>query len=104
MSKPGFIYIVTNRNHTVLYTGVTGNLPRRILQHKNHIYARSFTKRYSADKLVYYEQFDHIMDAINREKQVKAGSRQDKLDLINRMNPEWDDLYEKIAAEGFISG
>jgi putative endonuclease len=104
LSKPGYIYIVTNKNHTVLYTGVTSNLPRRILQHKNHVYARSFTKRYNIEKLVYYEEFDHIVDAIKREKQIKAGSRQDKLDLIKRMNPEWIDLYERIASEGIFRG
>ena len=97
MSKPGYTYILTNKHHTVLYTGVTSNLAKRILQHKNHVYAKSFTKRYNIEKLVYYEEFDHIVDAIAREKQIKAGSRQDKIDLINAMNPEWIDLFESIA-------
>ncbi|MDI1255755.1 MAG: GIY-YIG nuclease family protein [Flavobacterium sp.] len=94
--KPGFIYIITNKANTVLYIGVTSNLPERILEHKEKRYEISFSARYNVNKLVYYEQFQMIGDAIGREKQIKAGSRAAKVALINAMNPNWDDLYEDI--------
>ncbi|WP_278378601.1 GIY-YIG nuclease family protein [Chryseobacterium arthrosphaerae] len=94
--KVGFIYIMTNKNHTTLYTGVTSNLPKRIQQHKESYYSQSFTSRYNLYILVYWEAFQEIGDAIFREKQIKAGSRQKKLDLINSINPEWRDLTEDI--------
>lgn len=94
--KPGFIYIVTNKNNTTLYIGVTSNLPERILEHKQKKYKNSFTAKYNLDKLVYWESFQEIGDAIGREKQLKGGSRQKKEDLINLLNPNWDDLYETI--------
>ena len=75
----------------VLYTGVTNNLERRILEHKSKT-SSSFTKRYNVDQLVYFECGDDINAAIAREKQIKAGSRQDKIELIDSMNPEWKDL------------
>ena len=95
--KPGFIYILTNKNHTTLYVGVTSNLPERILQHRSKIFKNSFTAKYNLDQLVYWESFQEIGDAIAREKQLKAGSRQKKLDLINAFNPEWKDLYPTIG-------
>ena len=94
--KPGFIYIVANKNNTTLYIGVTSNLPERILEHKQKKYKNSFTAKYNLDKLVYWESFQEIGDAIGREKQLKGGSRQKKEDLINLMNPKWDDLYESV--------
>lgn len=94
--KPGFIYILTNKTHTVLYVGVTSNLPQRILDHKEHKYQNSFSSRYKVDQLVYWESFEEIGAAIMREKQLKGGSRQKKLNLINSLNPEWNDLYESI--------
>ena len=94
---PGFIYIITNKNHTVLYTGVTSNLSKRIKEHQDKKYQGSFSARYNANKLVYYEAFQMIGDAINREKQIKAGSRAKKLALINSVNAEWNDLYEEIV-------
>jgi putative endonuclease len=94
--KPGFIYIITNKNNTTLYIGVTSNLPQRILQHREKAYKDSFSARYNLDKLVYYEQFQMIGDAIGREKQLKAGSRAKKIDLITALNPNWKDLYEDI--------
>lgn len=94
--KPGFIYIITNRNNTVLYIGVTSNLPQRILQHKTKHYKNSFSARYNLDKLVYYETFQMIGEAIGREKQLKAGNRATKEKLINSINAEWRDLYEEI--------
>ena len=97
MKKGGFVYILTNTNNTVLYTGVTSNLIQRIQQHKTGSFKDSFTSRYNATKLVYYEHFDTITEAIQREKQIKAGSRQKKLDLINRFNPEWKELSSEFA-------
>lgn len=94
--KPGFVYIITNKYQTVVYTGVTSNLPQRILQHKNKKYPKSFSARYDVNILVYYEQFQWIEDAITREKQIKAGSREAKNNLIRSMNPNWNDLFEEI--------
>ena len=78
---------------STLYTGVTNDLKKRVWQHKGK-FVQSFTKRYHIDMLVYYEVSNSIEGVITREKQIKAGSRQKKLDLINNMNPEWRDLYE----------
>ena len=84
--------MLTNRHHTVLYTGVTTNLKQRILQHQSGVYKFAFTKKYQVHKLVYVEAFDRIVDAIAREKQIKAGSRKKKIDLINKLNPEWREI------------
>ncbi|MBV5312541.1 MAG: GIY-YIG nuclease family protein [Prolixibacteraceae bacterium] len=92
MERGGYIYILTNKNHTVLYTGVTSDLGKRLYEHRNGFYKDSFTSRYNVTKLVYFEEFLSIEDAIYREKQIKAGSRQKKLDLINKLNPDWNDL------------
>ncbi len=89
------VYIMTNTHHTVLYTGVTNNLQRRVLEYKNDI-GSTFTKKYNVHKLVYYEVGNDIYSAIAREKQIKGGSRQKKLELINSMNPERKDLYEEL--------
>ncbi len=94
--KTGFIYIITNKNNTTLYVGVTSNLPKRIMEHKEKRYANSFSAQYNLSKLVYYETFQMISDAIAREKQLKAGSRAKKMDLINALNPEWKDLFEEV--------
>jgi putative endonuclease len=95
MEKLYCVYILTNRHHTVLYTGVSGDLKSRVSQHREGS-APSFTKRYNIDKLVYYEVADNPTAAISREKQIKAGSRRKKTDLINAMNPEWRDLYNDL--------
>ena len=95
--KPGFIYILTNKNHTTLYVGVTSHIVQRINQHRDKYFPKSFSAKYNLDKLVYYEAFQDIGDAIGREKQIKGGSRQKKLDLINSKNPEWKDLYDEIV-------
>ena len=94
--KTYHIYFVTNKNHTVIYTGVTSALRKRIWEHKNKMYPHSFTARYNLDELVYYEAFFDIGEAIAREKQIKGGSRQKKIDLINSFNPEWKDLFEDL--------
>lgn len=86
---------MTNKYNTVLYTGVTSDIKRRVYQHKQHI-IEGFTKKYKINKLVYYEVTENIEAAIMREKQIKAGSRKKKIQLIINMNPEWRDLYEEI--------
>jgi putative endonuclease len=91
--KPGFIYILTNKNNTTLYIGVTANLEQRIKQHKAKIDKKSFTARYNVSKLVYYEAFQMIGDAIAREKQLKGGNRAQKIALIESINPEWNELF-----------
>ncbi len=96
MERGGYTYILTNKNHTVLYTGVTSNLGNRLYEHRTGFYKSSFTSRYNVTKLVYYEGFTNIEEAIYWEKQLKAGSRQKKLDLINRFNPDWKDLTGSI--------
>lgn len=92
MQKTYYVYILTNKTNTVLYTGVTSDLKRRIFEHK-HKLVDGFTKKYKVDKLVYFEVGNDIYAAITREKQIKAGSRQRKIDLINASNKEWRDLY-----------
>ena len=87
-----YVYILTNKINTVLYTGVTNNLSRRIYEHKNKVDTNSFTAKYNVNKLVYFETTSSINAALNREKQIKAGSRQKKLELINAFNPSWSEL------------
>ena len=95
MEKQYYVYILTNKRHTVLYTGVTNDLVRRVFEHREKV-VPGFTKKYNVYKLVYYEMTESIESAILREKQIKGGSRQKKLDLINEMNPLWRDLYEEL--------
>ena len=92
----GYTYILTNKTNRVLYCGVTDNLARRIYEHKQEI-VPGFTAKYHAHKLVWYEHYERIEYAIAREKQLKAGSRKKKVDLITAMNPDWNDLYEDIT-------
>ena len=86
---------MTNVRNTVLYVGVTNDLIRRVYEHKEKL-ASGFTKKYNIVKLVYYEVSDDIETAISREKQVKAGSRQKKVQLVNSTNKEWRDLYDEL--------
>lgn len=86
-----FVYILSNLRNTVLYTGVTNDLARRLYEHRRHV-GHHFTQRYNTSKLVYYEQFTQILDAIDREKQIKSGSRKKKEELINVRNPLWKDI------------
>ena len=95
MTEQYYIYLMTNKYNTVLYTGVTNDLIQRIYEHKEKSIA-GFTKKYNVNKLVYYEIFVDVNSAIAREKQIKAGSRQKKIDLINSMNPQWRDLYDGL--------
>jgi len=85
---------MTNKRNTALYTGMTNDLARRVLEHKEKK-TKGFTRRYNITKLVYYEILGTAYDAILREKQIKAGSRQKKIDLINKANPEWKDFYNE---------
>ena len=91
MDKQGYVYMLANKRKTVLYTGVTSDLLKRVYQHKHKI-TLGFTSKYNCDSLVWYEQADEIASAIEREKQIKAGSRKQKETLINAMNPQWQDL------------
>ncbi|MBR4790435.1 MAG: GIY-YIG nuclease family protein [Treponema sp.] len=86
-----YIYIVFNKRNGTLYTGVTSNLKKRIYEHKNKVYD-SFTSKYDVNKLGYYEEYNDINQAIEREKQIKAGSRKKKMSLIESINPSWEDL------------
>ena len=88
-----YVYIMTNQDNTVLYTGVTNDLQRRVIEHKTGK-GGVFSKKYKLLKLVYYETGNDITVAITREKQIKDGSRQNKIELINSINPKWEDLYE----------
>ncbi len=96
MPRKGYVYITANKNKTVLYVGATSELKYRIESHKNKKYQNAFSGRYNIDRLIYWEEFETIIEALAREKQIKAGSRQKKIDLINRLNPEWNDLYDKL--------
>ncbi len=96
MTKGGYTYILTNKNNTVLYTGVTSDLIKRVWEHQTGKYPNSFTSRYNVTKLVYYEEFGTIEEAISREKQLKSGSRNKKVKLIEDFNPSWEDLYEGL--------
>src|SRR4051812_24190924 len=89
-----YVYILTNSNNAVLYIGVTSDLLNRCIQHRNKDYPDSFSAKYNVNKLVYYETFGDINVAIAREKQLKAGNRRRKIELINKMNPNWLDLFE----------
>ncbi|WP_299833848.1 GIY-YIG nuclease family protein [uncultured Tenacibaculum sp.] len=91
--KKSYVYFLTNKNNTVIYIGVTSNLNQRIYQHKIGYY-NGFSKKYNCNKLIYFEEFDSIDEAINREKQLKSGNRKRKESLINTMNIEWKDLSE----------
>ena len=95
MSKQYYVYVMTNKRNTVLYTGVTNDLRRRVYEHREKL-VDGFTRKYNIIKLVYYEIFQDPENAIIREKHLKAGSRQKKIDLVNQMNKEWRDLYEQM--------
>lgn len=93
-----YLYIMTNHNNTALYTGVTNDLVRRVWEHREGV-GDGFTSRYQADKLVYYEVFYDPENANEREKQIKAGPRRKKVELIESINPAWEDLYSEVAGE-----
>ncbi|HSG25460.1 MAG TPA: GIY-YIG nuclease family protein [Anaerolineales bacterium] len=93
--KQNCVYIMTNKNNTVLYTGVTNNLVRRVLEHRSGT-GSQFTSKYKVTKLVFFETTNDVHAVIAREKQIKAGSRQKKVALIEEINPGWEDLFEEI--------
>ena len=95
-SKEGFVYILTNKRGGTLYIGVTSDLPKRIYEHKEGV-GGGFTKRYGLKILAYYEVFEEITEAINREKQLKKWNRAWKIELIEKVNPQWRDLYDELA-------
>ena len=93
--KQYYVYIMTNKINTVLYTGVTSDLKKRIWEHKEKV-IDGFTKNYNINKLIFFEIYDDPENAILREKQIKAGPRTKKVELIIGINPEWKDLYDKL--------
>ena len=97
--KEPAVYFMASRRNGTLYTGVTTDLERRVYEHKEGLLS-GFTKRYHCTLLVWYEHYDLMIDAIAREKQIKAGSRLAKLKLIEKMNPQWADLYGDLAHDG----
>lgn len=96
MEKGGSVYILTNKHHTVFYTGVSSDLIARVQEHRGKLYPRSFTARYNVYKLVYFEIFHSIEEAIVREKQIKVYRREKKIALINSLNPDWKDLFDEL--------
>jgi putative endonuclease len=95
LAKQYYVYLLTNFTNKVLYVGVTNDLKRRVYEHKNGL-VDGFTRRYHVKKLVYYEIGQDIEGVILREKQIKAGSRKKKDELVGRMNPDWNDLYDQL--------
>ena len=91
--KTYYIYFMNTQKNTALYTGMTNDLERRVKEHKGKLNS-GYTQRYNCNKLVYFEKYYTPMDAINREKQIKAGSRKKKNELVNSINPKWKDLSE----------
>lgn len=96
MHTESYVYLLANKHNNVLYTGVTNDLIRRVYEHKNKLVA-GFTQKYNVDRLVYFEVCSGIVVAIEREKQIKGWSRKKKQDLINSLNPGWDDLYRSLC-------
>ena len=96
--KSGFTYIMTNKHHNVLYTGCSSDIVKRVSQHKSHYFKGSFTDLYNCEYCVYLEEFPDISSAIRREKQIKNMTRNEKLALISKRNPEWREL---VTEQGF---
>lgn len=94
-NKQFYVYLMMNYTNSVIYVGVTNNIIKRTYEHKNKL-VEGFTNKYNINKLVYYEEYSNPIDAIDREKQIKAGSRQKKIDLIMKNNPAFLDLYGRL--------
>ena len=94
-SKSYYVYLATNYNNTTLYTGVTNNLERRAFEHRTKQNNKSFSAQYNIFKVVYAEEFSYVYDAIAREKQIKGWSREKKNELVNSVNPEWNDFLKE---------
>ncbi len=97
MMKQFYVYILSNERNGTLYTGVTSDLLKRVYDHKNDL-VDGFSKRYGIHNLVWYEMHETVESAISREKQIKKWQRKWKLELIDKSNPLWDDLYENLTA------
>ena len=97
MERGGIVYILTNISNDVLYVGVTSDLQKRMIEHKEKKYPESFTSKYNIHKLVYYNFFPTIEEAIVEEKRIKGGNRKQKIELINAMNMQWRDLWEDVS-------
>ncbi|MFN3235381.1 MAG: GIY-YIG nuclease family protein [Gammaproteobacteria bacterium] len=95
--KTYYVYILTNKTHTTLYIGITSNLITRIWQHKSKQLS-GFTKKYNVNKLIYFEEYDDVSYAIHREKRLKEWKREWKINIINKFNPDWKDLYFELAS------
>ena len=91
-----YVYIMANKSNTVIYTGITKDLIRRVYEHRHHLDPASFTARYNVTRLVYYEVTTDVRVAIEREKQIKSWNRKRKNKLVETMNPQWQDLWESI--------
>ena len=96
MERGGCVYIMTNVFNSIYYTGVTSELRNRIWDHRNNVYPKSFTSKYKCYKLVYFEFFPSIEEAIAEEKCIKGGNRKQKIELITKLNPAWLDLFETL--------
>ena len=94
-NKQYYVYLISNKNNTTIYTGITSDLKRRIWEHKNSI-TKGFSSKYNLHKLLYYEVYQDPENAIIREKQIKSGSREKKIELIESVNPKWIDLYDNL--------
>lgn len=97
---PYYVYIMASKKNGTLYIGITNDLIRRVYEHRNDL-IDGFTRRYGIHKLIYFEQTDDVLSAIQREKQLKKWHRKWKVDLIEQENPEWRDLYDEITGDGF---
>ncbi|MGH7203329.1 MAG: GIY-YIG nuclease family protein [Candidatus Levyibacteriota bacterium] len=96
MAQQYFVYILSNKSNTIYYVGVTNNLIQRVWQHKEKV-VKGFTTKYNINKLVWFAIYENVEEAIKREKQLKAGSRQKKIELVDETNSEWRDLYKDIC-------
>ena len=96
MQRGGSVYMMASVNNNVIYTGVTSNLLKRVQEHKTKTYETSFTAKYNCIKLVYYQFFSTIEEAIAEEKRIKGGNRTQKENLINNINPEWNDMWAEL--------
>jgi len=96
MTRGGFVYIITNKRNGTLYIGVTSDLHKRIYQHRTNLFPNAFTAKYGCHILVYYQAFNRIEDAIVEEKRIKGGTRNKKIQLIEKINPDWNDLWNDI--------
>lgn len=96
MNKKGYVYLLASKFNGTLYIGVTSDLVGRVYEHKMHL-MKGFTQQYNVTRLVWFEEFDRVTDAIYREKQIKKWNREWKISLIKKQNPSWKDLYNELV-------